>query len=176
MLATENTQHAPSTKTEYDYLCMVELKNGHKRKNLTQNGEPQRYSREGRRRSFHILVKLMLPVYGCRSLSWRPIWLATWAPPTACPSNRAVLALWWRPALPSALSPLLSRASPGTSARTFWGPGTLLGAASYPSTRLLSSKNVRAGGVRVPPVFLWFTWKVARHFKGSRPGPVCTTR
>ena len=34
-----------STETEYDYLCSW-IKNGHIRKNLTQNGEPQRYSWE----------------------------------------------------------------------------------------------------------------------------------
>ena len=39
----KHTQHSPSTKTECDYLSGW-IKNGHIRKNLTQNGEPQRYS------------------------------------------------------------------------------------------------------------------------------------
>ena len=51
----KHTQHAPSMKTECDYLygwikkrnvttSMDGLKNGHILKNLTDNGEPQRYS------------------------------------------------------------------------------------------------------------------------------------
>ena len=43
------TQHAPTTKTKCDYF-VVRLKNGHTRKSLTQNGEPQRQSWERRRR------------------------------------------------------------------------------------------------------------------------------
>ena len=41
----KHTQHAPYTKTECDYLSgWTEKENGHIRKNLTQNGEPQRPS------------------------------------------------------------------------------------------------------------------------------------
>ena len=39
----KHTQHAPSVKTECDYLSGG-FKNGHIHKDLTQNGEPQRYS------------------------------------------------------------------------------------------------------------------------------------
>ena len=39
----KHAQHAPSTKTECDYLIGW-IKNGHIRKNLTQNGEQQTYS------------------------------------------------------------------------------------------------------------------------------------
>ena len=39
----------PSTKTVCDYLCGW-IRNGHIHKNLTKNGEPQRYSWEHRRR------------------------------------------------------------------------------------------------------------------------------
>ena len=39
----KHTQHAQLTKTKCDYLNGW-LKNGHMRRNLTQNGEPQRYS------------------------------------------------------------------------------------------------------------------------------------
>ena len=46
----KHTQHAPSTKTERDYLNGWIKKNGHMRKHLTQNGEPKRYSWERRRR------------------------------------------------------------------------------------------------------------------------------
>ena len=37
----KHIQHAPPTKTECDYLNGW-IKNGHIRKDLTQNGEPQR--------------------------------------------------------------------------------------------------------------------------------------
>ena len=40
----KNTQHAPSTKTECDYLNGWIKKKDHIRKNLTQSGEPQRFS------------------------------------------------------------------------------------------------------------------------------------
>ena len=40
----KQTQHAPSTKTECDYANGCIRKKGHIHKNLTQNGEPQRYS------------------------------------------------------------------------------------------------------------------------------------
>ena len=39
----KHTQHAPSMKTECDYLNGW-IKNGHIRKFLKQNGKPQRYS------------------------------------------------------------------------------------------------------------------------------------
>ena len=39
-----HTQHASSTKTECDYLNGWIKKNGHIRKNLTKNGEIQRYT------------------------------------------------------------------------------------------------------------------------------------
>ena len=39
----KHTRHAPSTKTECDHLNGW-IKNGHICKNLTQNGELQRYS------------------------------------------------------------------------------------------------------------------------------------
>ena len=41
--ATQHTQHAPSTKTECDYLSGWIKKQSHMQ-NLTQNGEPQIYS------------------------------------------------------------------------------------------------------------------------------------
>ena len=43
MPTTKHPQHAQSTKTECDYLNGW-IKNDHIRKNLTQNGEPKRYS------------------------------------------------------------------------------------------------------------------------------------
>ena len=45
----KHTQHASSAKMECDYLNGW-IKNSHMRKNLPQNGEPQRCSWEGRRR------------------------------------------------------------------------------------------------------------------------------
>ena len=39
----KHIQHAPSMKTECDYLSGG-FKNGHIHNDLTQNGEPQRYS------------------------------------------------------------------------------------------------------------------------------------
>ena len=52
MLPTKNILHAPSMKTECDYVN-GRLKQGHIHKDLTQNGEPQRYSWERRRRRMH---------------------------------------------------------------------------------------------------------------------------
>ena len=46
----QHTQHAPSTKTKCDYLNGWSEKNSHIRKNLTQNGEPQKLSWEHRKR------------------------------------------------------------------------------------------------------------------------------
>ena len=53
----KHPQHAPSTKTECDYLNGWIKKKNHIRKNLTQNGEPQRSSWR-RRRRFMLLLTL----------------------------------------------------------------------------------------------------------------------
>ena len=60
----KHTQHAPSTKPEFDYLNGW-IKNGHIRKNLTHNGEPHRYrwgmqKKKKKTKDFESLVLILL--------------------------------------------------------------------------------------------------------------------
>ena len=68
MLATKHTQHAPSMKTECDYLNGW-IKNSHIRKNLTQNDEPQKYSwgTQKKKKNMH----------QCTNKQLRLLWLCT---------------------------------------------------------------------------------------------------